>query len=82
MAKSALENAKKLGDKLAAEINALQAALELKRKDLERVRAFIEDYLKFASGAPELEFVPPAPGFRSPAKAREKAREPGQGACR
>ncbi|MBI5262488.1 MAG: hypothetical protein HY852_11810 [Bradyrhizobium sp.] len=55
MGESALENAEKRRDRIAADINALQAKIEQKRKELERVNAFISDYQMFASGEPELE---------------------------
>jgi hypothetical protein len=65
---SPLENAEKRRDRIAAEINALQARIEQKRKELDRVKAFISDYELFSSGEPELEFgatelrpPPPAP---------------------
>lgn len=61
MAKSALENAERRRDKIAADINQLQAQLDAKRKDLERVKAFIDDYALFAAGEPELQFGPPPP---------------------
>ncbi|AWL92695.1 hypothetical protein CIT37_11090 [Bradyrhizobium ottawaense] len=64
MADSALENAERRRDALAGEINALQQEIETKRKELERVKQFISDYMAFSSPTGELQFTlkpPPAP---------------------
>jgi hypothetical protein len=55
----ALENAEKARDALAAEINSLQQQIESKRKELERVKSFIDDYMAFSAGGLKFEFGPP-----------------------
>ena len=69
MADTALQNAEKRRDEIAATINQLQAQIEEKRKELERVNAFIADYAVFQSYPPglplELQKTPsPAPRLR------------------
>ncbi len=67
MGESAFKNAENRRDGIAAEINALQAKIEQKRKELERVKAFIRDYEMFASGEPELELEKNAATTPAPA---------------
>lgn len=61
MADIALENAERARDAIAAEINSLQQQIEVKRKELERVRSFIDDYQAFSAGGLKFEFGPPLP---------------------
>ena len=62
MADIALENAERRRDALATEINGIQQQLEVKRKELERVKQWIEDYRAFSNGTLEFELsAPPAP---------------------
>jgi hypothetical protein len=56
----ALENAERRREALAADINGLQQQIEQKRKELERVNRFIEEYKAYAAGTLEFEFGPPA----------------------
>lgn len=54
MADTALQNAEKRRDEIAAAINQLQAQIEEKRKELERIKTFIADYAVFQSYPSEL----------------------------
>ena len=61
MADTALENAERRRDDLAAEINGLQQQVEAKRKELDRVKQWIDDYIAFSSGTLEFELSAPEP---------------------
>lgn len=57
MAEPALLNAERRREELAAEINKLQTLIEQKRRELERVKGFIDDYRAFSVGIPELPLI-------------------------